>query len=163
MKTLFLIRHAKSDRRQKVADLERPLNERGLSDVPKMGWRLKEKGVVFDAVYSSPANRAFTTAKLVCEKAGFPPEEIKTNERFYTFNSTDLLKAVESVIDEDFQTVAVFCHNFAITDLANLLTGETIDNVPTCGIVHIETDANLWANIANGKGRLIDFDFPKSI
>lgn len=162
MKTLFLIRHAKSDRRQKVADFWRPLNERGLLDAPKMGGRLKERGILFDAVYSSPARRAFDTAKTVCKGAGFPPEKIVTDERFYTFNSADLLKAVESVIDEGFQMVAVFCHNFAITDLANILTGEAIDNVPTCGVVHIETDADLWGNIANAKGNLIDFDFPKS-
>ena len=163
MKTLFLIRHAKSDRRSGVADIERPLNGRGLSDAPEMGRRLKEKGVVFDAVYSSPAKRAFDTAKLACESAGFPPENIVRNEKFYTFSSADLLGAVESVIDETFQKVAVFCHNFAITDLANILSGEAIDNVPTCGIVHIETDADLWANTGNEKGRLVDFDFPKSV
>ncbi|WP_462137381.1 SixA phosphatase family protein [Candidatus Mycalebacterium sp.] len=161
MKTLFLIRHAKSDRRQKVADFERPLNERGLSDASKMGERLKGKDAHFDAVYSSPARRAFDTAKLVTQSAGFQSEKIITDERFYTFNSAYLLKAIESVIDERFQAVAVFCHNFAITDLANILTGEAIDNVPACGIAHIETDADLWANIANGNGKLIDFYFPE--
>ena len=161
MRTLFLIRHAKSDRKWNVADFKRPLNERGLSDAPKMGARLKERGASFDAVYSSPAKRAFDTAKLVCENAGFPSEKIITDEKFYTFNSADLFKGVESVVNEDFQTVAVFCHNFAVTDLANILTGEAIDNVPTCGVVHIETEAELWANIAFGKGKLVDFLIPE--
>jgi len=163
MKTLFLIRHAKSDRSRKAADFERPLNERGLSDAPKMGARLKQRRIHFDAVYSSPAKRAFDTAELVAQSAGFLTEKIITDEKFYVFNSNGLLEAVESVIDERFSTVAVFCHNFAITDLSNLLTGDPIANVPTCGIVHIETDAELWADISAGKGKLVDFDFPKSI
>ncbi len=161
MKTLFLIRHAKSDRTRKVADFDRPLNERGLSDAPKMGELLKQKRISFEAVYSSPAKRAFDTAKLVTQSAGFPPEKIITNEVFYTFDAGSLLQAVELAMDEKFSTVAVFCHNFAVTDLSNLLSGEAIANVPTCGVVQIETDAELWANLSGGNGKLVDFDFPK--
>lgn len=160
MKTLFLIRHAKSSRALPVADIRRPLSERGLADAPRMGARLKEKGAKLDAFYSSPAKRAFDTAKIIAENCGFPVRKIITDDRFYTFDSGKLLRAVESM-DERFSAAAVFCHNFAITDLANFLTGEKIENVPTCGIVRIRTDAELWADISVKKGILIDFDFPK--
>ncbi len=159
MKTLFLIRHAKSSRKESVPDFHRPLSERGLSDASRVGGRLAGKGTEFDAFYSSPARRALDTAKIIAGRAGFPPGKIVEDESFYTFDKDRLLRAVES-IDERFSVVAVFCHNFAITDLANSLTGEAIGNVPTCGIVHIKTDAELWANISGGEGELVDFDFP---
>ncbi len=161
MKTLFLIRHAKSSRKERVVDFDRPLSGRGIADASHMGLRLKKTPVQFDAFYSSSARRGLDTAKLLAQSAGFAPENIISDEAFYTFDETSLLRAVES-IDESFSTVAVFCHNFAITDLANSLTGKTIGNVPTCGVVHIETDAELWANISTAKSEMVDFDFPKN-
>ena len=84
MKTLYLIRHAKSSWDDpKLPDFERPLNTRGERDAPKMGKRLKEKDVHPQTMISSPAKRALTTCTKICEVLGCPSQIIKTNRRLY--------------------------------------------------------------------------------
>lgn len=162
MKTLFLIRHAHSERKSGVADEKRPLSERGKAEAAEMGKRLKaiikNRGVNFDAFYSSVAKRAYETAKIVAGEAGFPVESIIKDEAFYTFNDENLLRAVRSV-DNGFSTVAVFCHNFAASGVAGLFAGREM-GVPTCGVVHIETGAESWESVPGKEGRVVEFDFP---
>lgn len=158
MKTLFLIRHSHSGRKTAVADIERPLSDRGKAEATEMGRRLKMRGVDFDAFYSSVAERAYETARIVAGEVGVPVEEIIRDEAFYTFDVEKLLSAVRSV-DDGFSTVAVFCHNFAVSGVANFLAGEEIE-MPTCGVVQIETGAESWGEISVGEGRVVEFDFP---
>lgn len=159
MKTLFLIRHAHSGRKSGVSDdAKRSLSDRGRAEAAEMGRRLKTKGVNFDAFYSSVAKRAYETAEIVAKETGFPVENIIRDEEFYTFDVEKLLSAVRSV-DDGFSTVAVFCHNFAVSGVANMLAGAEIE-MPTCGVVHIETDAERWGDISGKEGRVVEFDFP---
>jgi len=54
MKTLLLLRHAKSSwENDKLCDYERPLNDRGLADAPKMGKLLRREGLTPDAIIRS--------------------------------------------------------------------------------------------------------------
>ena len=167
MKTLFLIRHAHSGRRSGIAeDVKRPLSERGKAEASEMGKRLKtrletgikNKGVKIDAFYSSVAKRAYETAEIVAKETGFPVENIIRDEAFYTFNDENLLQAVRS-INGEFSTVAVFCHNFAISGVASLFAGREM-GIPTCGVVHIKTGAEKWAKIPGKEGKVVEFDFP---
>ena len=64
MKTLFLIRHAKSSWKfHNLADHDRPLNKRGRRDAPEMGRRLSAKQIVPNTIVSSTATRAYTAAQ----------------------------------------------------------------------------------------------------
>ena len=68
MKTLILVRHAKSDwGNPGLDDFDRPLNERGKKDAPVMAQRLRDKKVKIDAFIASPAKRAAKTAKFFAE------------------------------------------------------------------------------------------------
>ena len=87
MKKLFLVRHAKSSWADpSLADLDRPLNKRGLRDAPFMAKLLKGRGVQPDRILSSPANRAFTTASYFAEALDIPSKEIdiETESRITT-------------------------------------------------------------------------------
>jgi len=55
----------------------------------------------------------------------------------------------------------MFGHNEGITQFANYLTGTSIENIPTCGVVKIRFDFNNWELVSKGNGDLIYFDFPK--
>ena len=69
MKTLFLIRHAKSSWDDTaLPDKDRPLDDRGRRDAPKMGKRLAKRDVKPDLILSSPARRALTTAEVIAKK-----------------------------------------------------------------------------------------------
>ena len=76
-KILFLVRHAKSSwDNEALPDFERPLNERGKKDAPKMATRLKDKNIIINAFISSPAKRAKKTAELFIKEFGGNKEEI---------------------------------------------------------------------------------------
>ena len=77
MKTLYLLRHAKSSWDDpELKDLERPLADRGLRDILKMASRFQQRGDTVDCVVTSPAIRAKTTAKILAGQIGFPPDEL---------------------------------------------------------------------------------------
>ena len=77
MKQLLIVRHAKSDwGNAGISDFNRPLNERGIINASLMGKRLKVKGILPNALISSPALRAITTAKLITYELGFSYENI---------------------------------------------------------------------------------------
>ena len=76
MKTLFLVRHAKSSRDDpSLPDRDRPLDDRGKRDAPTMGKRLAKRDVKPDLLLSSPALRALTTAQLMAEEVGYKRKE----------------------------------------------------------------------------------------
>ena len=159
MKTLLLIRHAQAARDETVSDVSRPLAESGLADARRIGERLAHKRVAFDAFYSSPARRTLQTAEIIAECTGFARADVVSDDALYTFDRDRLLRAVASIAERR-STVAVCCHNFAVTGLVNLLTGASIDNVPTCGVAHVEIETEAWANVATAKATLVDFDYP---
>jgi phosphohistidine phosphatase len=162
MKTLYLIRHAKSSwKDMSLSDFDRPLNKRGKNAAPLMGSKLKEKGVLPDFILSSPANRALTTAKVIAKEVGYPKGNIQTADQIYHAATSTLLQVV-CELDDSYDTVFMFGHNPGFTDFANYLTGSYIGNVPTCGVVHIAFEAtNNWAAVSAETGTLVEFDFPK--
>jgi hypothetical protein len=84
MKTLFLIRHAKSSWDDTaLPDKDRPLDDRGRRDAPKMGKRLAKRDVKPDLILSSPARRALTTAEVIAKKLDYKLKDIVVDDRLY--------------------------------------------------------------------------------
>lgn len=165
MKTLYLIRHAKSSWDDlDLADIDRPLNERGKTDAPRMGKRLKERNVIPDVMISSPAVRALETCKVMAKILGFSEKNIKTEEQLYHANEDQLLKVVQDIKDmpNSEEVILIFGHNPGLTDFANSLLGEFIENIPTCGVVASKISVKFWKEVTFESGELNFFDFPKS-
>ncbi len=161
MKKLYLVRHAKSSwDNPELRDYDRPLNERGKRDAPRMGKRLKEREITPDLMLSSPAKRALTTCMEIARILGYDKERIKTDKRIYHANEDDLIKVLKEQND-NFDIVMLFGHNPGLTDFANSLFNERIINIPTCGIVAGELQISSWKEIKWGCGPLEFFDFPK--
>ena len=59
--------------------------------------------------------------------------------------------------------ILIVGHNPGTTGLANLLTNGDIENIPTCGVAHIELDLFKWNDIEPEIGKLIKFITPKNI
>src|SRR5437899_10475758 len=92
MKTLFLVRHAKSSWDDTaLPDKDRPLNDRGKRDAPKMGERLAKRDVKPDLILSSPARRALTTAEIIAKKLDYKRKDIVADDRLYAGEADDLL------------------------------------------------------------------------
>lgn len=161
MKTLYLIRHAKSSWDfPELTDFDRPLNKRGLKDAPFMAALLEAKGFRPDKIVSSPANRAYTTAKYFAAAFHIHNEEIKLENDIYEAFVEDLQDIVTD-LDNGWDTVFLFGHNPGFTSFANRFTTEFIDNIPTCGIVRIMSTENDWSQFVPGKARVSDHYFPK--
>src|SRR3954467_9846057 len=95
MKTLYLVRHAKSSwENHDLADFDRPLNERGVSDAPRMGRRITEYKQVPELIYSSPAVRALSTAKIIAATIGYPEQSIVTDKKVYHTDADTLLEII---------------------------------------------------------------------
>lgn len=162
MKTLVLVRHAKSDwGGEGLKDIDRPLNERGYDDAYRLSeWFFKNHHVPQKFI-SSDATRAFSTAAIFARNLAYPANDILIDPQIYE-STSEILKKVIANIDNSFDYVALFGHNPGITNLVNDLTQELFfDNIPTCGIVCLEFDVKDWKDIATKKAKKVFNQFPK--
>jgi phosphohistidine phosphatase len=160
MKTLFLVRHAKSSRDgPSLPDRDRPLDDRGMQDAPKMGKRLAKRDVKPDLLLSSPALRALTTAHLIAEEVGYKRKDIVVDDRLYASSADDLL-AVIRALDKKLNRVMLFGHNPEFSDLAHRLSNEII-GMPTSAVVEFNFDTKAWSEVGEVKPAKVVFDYPK--
>ena len=160
MKTLFLVRHAKSSRDDpSLPDRDRPLDDRGKQDAPKMGKRLAKRDVKPDLLLSSPALRALTTAHLIAEEVGYKRKDIVVDDRLYASSADDLL-AVIRALDKKLNRVMLFGHNPEFTDLAHRLSSEIID-MPTSAVVEFNFDTKAWSDVGEVQPAKVALDYPK--
>lgn len=142
-------------------DFDRPLNERGKTDAPEMAKRLKDKKIKIDILVSSPAKRAFKTAKYFAEEFNIDRKDIQEVEKLYEASVTSFLSVVTSVQDKH-DSLVIFSHNPGITEFANTLSGVHIDNMPTCGIFAVQSNAEKWSEFVQSGKNFLFFDYPKN-
>ena len=161
MKTIYLVRHAKSSwKYPDLDDFERPLNKRGRKSAPFMGTVLKKLKVAPDLIISSPANRASMTARIIADKIGYPLEKIRYSESMYEFSANALIDVVKH-LDEVVNKAMLVGHNPALTELSNYIGDQPISNIPTSGVFCADLDIPSWAKISDHCGKLKFFEFPK--
>ncbi|MEN3329233.1 MAG: phosphohistidine phosphatase [Acidobacteriota bacterium] len=152
MKTLFLLRHAKSSRKdQSLPDFERPLNRRGKQAAERIGRYLKRELIVPELVLSSPAVRARETIERVAKAATWTPE-IRFDQRIYEAGGLRLLDVV-SQIENERKTALLVGHNPGIEELLMLLTGES-KRVPTGTLINLELKSSKWTTAADKRAKL---------
>ena len=157
---LFLIRHAKSSRDDPaLPDKERPLNDRGMRDAPRMGERLAEQDVKPDLILSSPAVRALATAEIIAKKLDYKVKDIVVDKRLYASAPDDLLAVIHELGDKP-QRVMLFGHNPELTELAHRLSSKIID-MPTCAVAEFSFDTKSWSNIGKQEPAKVTLHHPK--
>src|SRR5262249_1777466 len=153
-------RHAKSSRDDpSLPDRERPLNERGLRDAPKMGQRLAARHVKPDRVLSSPALRALATAQCIAAEIGYEQQSIVVDERLYASSADDLLAVVRG-LDAKLDCVMLFGHNPEFTALAHRLSGDITD-MPTCAVAEFRYDTKSWLDVGGITPSKVTLETPK--
>jgi phosphohistidine phosphatase len=162
MKSLLLVRHAKSSWDFDVEDFDRPLNDRGKKNAPEMAKRLIKKDIKIDAFISSPAERALSTAKYFVEEFDKKQKNIIKVPSLY-HASNDTFYSVIEELDKDLKTVALFSHNPGITEFANELTTTRVEDMPTCSIFAIKIDIKKWGDFREAKKEFWFFDYPKDV
>jgi phosphohistidine phosphatase len=161
MKTLYILRHAKSSWDDAaLSDFERPLNERGLKAAPLVGSVMKKNQFQPELILSSPARRAEQTAALIKQSAGIGGA-IRFDERIYEASPARLLEVI-SEQEEKIQSVMLVGHNPGLEGLLKFLTGE-LQPMPTAALAIVDLEAEKWSQINSSKGNLRTLIRPKEI
>ncbi len=162
MKTLLLLRHAKSDWSQEgQPDWERPLNRRGRRDAPRMGQLLFAEQLIPDLILSSTAQRARETAHKVVA-GGELDVHIQEVADFYLAPPATYIEVLQQ------QNRAVACilvigHNPGIESLSRRLTRQPL-SFPTATLAQIEFDIDDWDDLSlNSQGALRNIWHPREL
>lgn len=160
MKTLFLIRHAKSSWSiPGLDDQERPLNDRGNIDAPMVAERMEKNWPTPGKIICSSALRAQETAAIMSQH-WWKKRDIEIEVELYSASPSSSLDIINRVPNE-VNSLALVFHNPTITHLSNLLAQLSIPNVPTCGIVILGLQVDRWDELEEGTCTLLDFEYPK--
>ena len=157
MKTLYIVRHAKSSwQYEDIKDIDRPLKQRGIRDAYLISKVLEKKIKCPSVFVSSCANRALHTALIFSYAFNFPLANIKISKSLYSFSDGYLIKTIKA-LDDGFDSAIIFSHDHGISDFVNAYGNEEIVHVPTCGVVGIKFKTDHWKDIKNGKTLFTDF------
>lgn len=162
MKTLLLLRHAKSSwEDENLADHDRPLNKRGKGDAPRMGELIANVDQTPQLIISSSAKRAVQTAKLVAENCGYE-DEIVFSRQLYAAGPEEFLFVLHG-LKAAYDRIMVVGHNPGLEELVEALTGEWV-RMPTAAIAQIEFSINDWSKLdLDGSGVLVDVWMPREL
>lgn len=158
MKTLLLVRHAKSDWPEDTEDFDRPLAESGIRDAQRMAAHLHETGIKVDRLISSPALRALSTCKIFNQQF---QTDMETNRKLYNANEGNFLSVIYELAD-DTKSVAMFSHNNGISNFANTLC-DSIFAFSTCGVAAWEITCDSWTDFEGAPKKLLFYLEPKYI
>jgi len=157
MKTLYIVRHAKSSwEYQGVKDIDRPLKKRGINDSYLISKVLKNKVDCPNVFVSSCANRALHTAMIFSYTFNFPLANLKISKSLYSFSDGYLIKTIKA-LDDGFDSAIIFSHDHGINNFVNTFGNKPIAHVPTCGVIGIQFEDKHWKNIKKGKTFLVEF------
>ena len=160
MKKLYIVRHAKSSWDYDLDDHERPLNKRGVNDANLIGNYLQNIVKSIDRVKTSDAVRAKTTADIITGYLDIEADIYKVEPRLYNFSGEEVIKVIKET-EDTVNTLMIFGHNHALTDIHNKFGTEMIDNLPTAGVSMIQFETKHWSDISVGKNLLTVF--PKQL
>lgn len=165
MKTILLMRHAKSDWDDPdLDDFDRPLAKRGLEDAPRMGKALAKLGRLPSRIVSSPARRAIQTAELFAEGAGWKGK-ISVDANLYSAPGDAWVRALRALPD-DAESALVVAHSPGCEEAAALLLGARTANpvrFPTGATLCAEAEIESWSRLRPGGATLQWFLIPKVV
>jgi len=160
-KKLTLLRHAKAEPGDPgTQDRQRPLAPRGQKDASRMGRRLREAGARPSLIVTSPAVRTMQTARIVAGELGYPLEFLQREVELYLATPEEIL-AVVARQDDTFNEMVVCGHNPGLAELASRFTAGEVDNLPTGGVVVLDTGSHGWGGLKPARARLLTYDYPK--
>ena len=157
MKTLYIVRHAKSSwEYEGIKDHDRPLKKRGIKDAHLMSKMLSKRIERPDTFISSSANRALHTGIIFCENFDFPLAHLKINKQLYSFSDGYLIKTVKA-LDDSFNSAIIFSHDHGINFFVNKFGSKPVAHVTTFGVVAINFDIKHWKDLKKGETSLVEF------
>ncbi len=163
MKTVYLVRHAKSSWDfLHLRDDERPLLQKGIKRTELIARYLKENDHIPEKLISSHAVRAHETAKVIAEAISYPAERIEIDERIYYEGMSAFFNILYEG-ENSLNSVMFFGHNPAITQMANHYLIPKVDYMPTSAVVAIDIQTDTWETIDLASAKIRFYIYPKML
>ena len=160
MKTLYLLRHAKSDWTADFGtDFERPLNKRGRRAAGAVGRFLAGAGWVPDLVLSSSAVRTRDTIERAADAGGWETD-VELLDELYTGNPKHVLAVLQGQ-RRKLRSVMIVGHETAMSETMSLILGAARVRFPTAAVACMELDIKRWKDLGPGCGELLFFVPPR--
>ena len=150
MKEILFLRHAKSSWEYAVPDRDRPLQPKGIHAIKAVAKHWKEKLSAYEAIFSSPANRALHTATLLAHEIGHSFSQFFLKEGLYSFSAHDIIGQVKQ-LPPQYDKVIVVGHNPALSDAADYFCVKPIPALKTADWISITFAASDWKVITQGE------------
>ena len=161
MKTLLILRHAKSDWNNNLPDHDRPLNKRGKADAPRLGALLRREDIVPDLIISSTAKRALVTATAVADASGYEGE-LKVTREFYHASAEAYVSALQT-LPASYKRVMVVGHNPGMAELVEDLTDQSV-RMPTAALAMVQLPIKEWQELDRYEaGKLVNYWEPRRL
>jgi phosphohistidine phosphatase len=163
MKSLYVVRHAKSSwEHPELKDADRPLMKKGREKTTLVITYLLKKKIFVDKILTSPAVRAYETAKMIAEALNYPIDQIDVRDSIYMADTDDLTTMLIE-LPQDINSVMLVGHNPELTDLVNMFLDKELEILPTSGVVHIEFKTDQWEDVLNSKMKTRFVVFPRML
>ncbi|MGB0885655.1 MAG: SixA phosphatase family protein [Chitinophagales bacterium] len=164
MKTLYVVRHAKSDwaNADILNDIDRPLNKRGVQNAYEMAARLKAKSILPDFLISSNGIRALHTAVIFAHQIGFDTQKIVIKPSLYHAPVENIVSEIKN-IDSGINKLMIFSHNPGLSDFVSFLNKKAYLTLATCAIFTVALDIKSWEDFSFENAKVLDYDFPKNL
>ena len=160
MKRVLLMRHAKSSWAQfDLTDHQRPLNDRGRRDTPRIARELVKRKLLPELIISSDSTRTRETYKLLSTELNMP---VEFTRNLYLATADELFRTIQQA-NNQYDTIMILAHNPGITEVFEKLAKVYIDNVPTAGLGCIRFDVDRFDEITPHSGKLDYFVYPKML
>ena len=161
MKTILMIRHAKSQLTALNNDFTKILTEKGINDAKNIASLISKKITTPDIIYTRPAYRALMTAKIFAEQLHYPENKLISDINIYQ-KGLYFIKHLLPNIDNKINLVSIVGHNPDVAFLVSYYTGKGEYNVPTSSAICIDFYINKWQEINDKKGEIRFFYHPKN-
>lgn len=161
MKTIILTRHAKSSWKSDVSsDFDRPLNKRGIGDVPVMAARLTELGPVPEQIVSSTAVRAMQTTEMLMAEISLSKDLLTTTDTIYEAPARQLIDLTRT-LPANINCAMVVGHNPGMSAACNYLCKDAHIEMSTLAMVCLDLDIDDWDDVYPDCATVRWYEYPK--
>ena len=155
MKSLILVRHAKTIQYGYDQDYERTLTDRGVQNADRISLELVKCLIKPDLIISSPAVRTTQTTRIFAASCGYPASNVRYDKKLYSGMQTSNFIRMLNEVEDKHTTVMVVGHNPTIYNFLDALLPDFSLDVPTCSTIVMEFDIEKWSDLKDHTGKLI--------
>jgi len=163
MKTVILVRHGKASHDDiSMADVQRPLTAEGRKRTKRIARYLADKNIGIEKLITSPAVRAFETAKILACELEISPADFIIEKSIYEA-VPDQIFNVLFALPEEVNRVMIVGHNPALYLFAVQYMQTPVDSLPTSGVVSLEFDTEKWTDTGTCRAEVAFMVFPSML